>query len=366
MADREAPHKRLVLPGPVEVRPEILDAQTQWMIGHRSPEFAELFDRVQAKLRQIFLTEQRVFVFTSSGSGVWEATSRNCIREGRKVLHLTSGAFSERWAKISTLNGKDVDTISVDWGKGFRAEMVADALKKQAYDAVCVVHNETSTGVLNPIKEIGEVVAEYDDTLYFVDTVSGILGAELRVDDWGIDVALTSSQKAFSLPPGLAFGAVSDKAIARAEEVENRGYYFDFLELEKRLGKSNTPATPPISILFAADQQMTDILEVGLESWWTRHAEMRDITHEWLTSRGLDFFAEDGFRSPTVTAVKNTRGIDVFDMAQWMYDEKDLSIDKGYGKIKGDTFRVAHMGDMTVEFLEEVLAAFDEYLKKQA
>lgn len=367
MADKNSPHKRLVLPGPVEVRPEILEAQTQWMIGHRSAEFAELFARVQTKLRQLFLTESRVFVFTSSGSGVWEAASRNCIRDGQKVLHLTSGAFSERWAKISQLNGKEVDTISVDWGMGFRPEMVADALKKETYDAVCVVHNETSTGVLNPIKEIGEVIREHsDDTLYFVDTVSGILGAELRVDDWGIDIALTSSQKAFSLPPGVAFGAVSDRALARAEEVPNRGYYFDFLELEKRLGKNNTPATPPVSILFAADKQMEDILAVGLENWWERHAEMRDLTHEWLTSRGFDFYAEEGFRSPTVTAVKNTKEVDVFAMAQWMYDEKDFSIDKGYGKIKGETFRIAHMGDMSIEFLKEVLAAFDEYLKTQA
>src|SRR5512147_1143848 len=210
-------HKRLVIPGPVEVRREILEAQTEWMIGHRSKAFEELFARLQTKLRQAFLTESRVFVSGSSGTGLWEGASRNCIRDGKKALHLVGGAFSERWAEISQLNGKQVDVIEVEWGQAHTPDMVAEALKKQHYDAVCVVHNETSTGVTNPIKAIGEVVRGYEDTLYLVDTVSGFLGIELRVDDWGIDMALTSSQKAFALPPGLAFAAVSDRVLERAK-----------------------------------------------------------------------------------------------------------------------------------------------------
>jgi predicted phosphoserine aminotransferase len=354
-------HKRLVIPGPVEVRREILEAQTEWMIGHRSKAFEELFARLQSKLRQAFLTESRVFVSGSSGTGLWEGASRNTIRDGKKALHLVGGAFSERWAEVSQLNGKQVDVINVEWGKAHTPEMVAEALKKETYDVVCVVHNETSTGVTNPIKAIGEVVRQYEDTLYLVDTVSGFLGLELRTDAWGIDMALTSSQKAFALPPGIAFAAVSDRVLKRAEEVTNRGYYFDFLELEASLKKNNTPSTPPVSLMFAADRQLDDILAEGLDRRWARHTQMRDMTIAWADARGMGVFAEEGYRSSTVTAVNNGRNINVDDMAKFM-GGKGFSMDKGYGKIKGKTFRIAHMGDMQSTELEEVLSGLDEFL----
>jgi predicted phosphoserine aminotransferase len=355
-------HKRLVIPGPVEVRREILEAQTQWMIGHRSTAFADLFARLQPKLKQAFMTKHRVFISGSSGTGLWEGASRNCIRDDRKALHLVGGAFSERWAEVSQLNGKQVDVIQVEWGEAHTPEMVADALKKETYDAVCVVHNETSTGVTNPIKAIGEVVRQYPDTLYLVDTVSGFLGAELRVDDWGIDIALTSSQKAFGLPPGIAFAAVSDRVLERAAQVKNRGYYFDFIEIEASLKKNNTPSTPPISLMFAADRQLDDILAEGVENRWARHTQMREMTHSWAFSRDFGIFAQDGYRSPTVTTVDNrVKNIDVDQMAKFM-GGKGFSMDKGYGKIKGKTFRIAHMGDMQPSTLEEVLSGLDEFL----
>ncbi len=354
-------HKRLVIPGPVEVRREILEAQTEWMIGHRSKAFEELFARLQAKLRKAFLTESRVFVSGSSGTGLWEGASRNCIRDGKKALHLVGGAFSERWAEISQLNGKQVDVIAVDWGKAHTPEMVAEALKKETYDAVCVVQNETSTGVTNPIKAIGEVVRQYEDTLFLVDTVSGFLGLELRTDEWGIDMALTSSQKAFALPPGIAFAAVSDRVLKRAEQVTNRGYYFDFLELEASLKKNNTPSTPPVSLMFAADRQLDDVLAEGLDRRWARHTQMRDMTISWADARGMGVFAQEGYRSPTVTAVNNGRNINVDDMAKFM-GGKGFSMDKGYGKVKGKTFRIAHMGDMQSTELEEILSGLDEFL----
>ncbi len=354
-------HKRLVIPGPVEVRREILEAQTAWMIGHRSTAFAELFARLQGKLRQAFLTQYRVIVSGSSGTGLWEGASRNCIRDDRRVLHLVGGAFSERWADVSRLNGKTVDVIQVEWGQAHTPEMVADALKKQRYDAVCLVHNETSTGVTNPVQAIGQVVRQYEDTLFLVDTVSGFLGAEFRTDDWGVDVALTSSQKAFALPPGIAFAAVSDRVLARAKEVKNRGYYFDFIELDALLQKNNTPSTPPIALMFAADRQLDDILAEGLEARWARHLQMREMSTGWAESRGMGLFAQAGYRSPTVTTVANGRGIDVDQMAKFM-SGKGFSMDKGYGKIKGKTFRIAHMGDMQPATLEEVLSGLDEFL----
>ena len=358
---RSQSHKVLVIPGPVEVRPEILDAQAQWMIGHRSTAFSELFARLQEKLRAVFLTENRVFISGSSGTGLWEGASRNCIRDGRKVLHLSGGAFSARWADVSRLNGKDADVIEVPWGQAHTPEMVEDALRREHYDAVCVVHNETSTGVTNPIQAISEVVHRYDDTLLLVDTVSSFLGAELRVDDWGIDMALTSSQKAFALPPGMALATCSPRILERAKEVTNRGYYFDFLELEASAKKNNTPSTPPISLMFAADAQLDAIAAEGLENRWTRHLMMRDLTMQWTDAAGLSMFAPDGYRSPTVSAISNTRGFDVDAMAKFM-GGKGYSMDKGYGQIKGKTFRIAHMGDMEIGTLEAVFEGLDEFV----
>lgn len=355
-------HEYLVLTGPVEVRPSILAAQTAPMVGHRSTAFADLFARLQGKLRQAFLTQNRVLVSGSSGTGLWEGASRNCIRDDRKALHLVGGAFSERWAEISKANGKTIEVIEVDWGKAHNAQMVADALKRGRYDAVCVVHNETSTGVTNPIQEIAAVVREYEETLLLVDTVSGFVGAELRVDDWGIDFALTSSQKAFALPPGLAFGAANDAVLDRAAQIPNRGYYFDFVEMDARLQKNNTASTPPISLMFAADQQLDDILAEGLEARWARHLALRDRTIAWAQANGFGLFAQEGYRSPTLTAVDNRdRGIDVNAMAAFMAS-RGFAMDKGYGKIKGQTFRIGHMGDMTMETLETVLAGLDAFL----
>ncbi|MCY3832219.1 MAG: alanine--glyoxylate aminotransferase family protein [Chloroflexi bacterium] len=355
-------HKRLFLPGPVEVRREILDAQTAWMIGHRTADFAELFARLQGKLKRAFFSDSRVIVSGSSGSGLWEGAIRCGVRDERKVLHLTGGAFSERWADVSRANGKRVDIIQVDWGRAHTAEMVAEALDKSSYDAVCAVHNETSTGVTNPIQAIGEAVNQHKDTLFFVDTVSGFLGTELRVDDWGIDIALTSSQKAFALPPGIAFAAVSDRALERAKRIPNRGYYFDFLTQEKSLLKNNTPSTPPIALMFAADIQMDAILAEGVEARWARHRAMREATHEWALERGFGLYAQAGYRSDTVTTVSNTRGIDVDAMAAFMENERGFAMDKGYGKIKGATFRLPHMGDVTMAMLREVLKGLDAFL----
>jgi predicted phosphoserine aminotransferase len=359
---RAEKHKYLVIPGPVEVRPEILDAQANWMIGHRSTAFADLYARLQAKLKQAFFTDSRVIVIGSSGTGLWEGASRNCIRDGKKVLHLVGGAFSERWADVSELNGKEVDRISVEWGEAHTPEMVADALKKQTYDAVCIVHNETSTGVTNPVKDIAAVVRQYDDTLVLVDSVSGFLGTELRVDEWGIDFALTSSQKAFGLPPGIAFAACGDRVLERAKQVKNRGYYFDFIEIDAMGQKNNTPSTPPVALMYAADVQLDDILAEGIENRWARHTQMRDMTHSWTHNRGLGLFAQEGYRSATVTTVANTKGFSVDDMAKFM-SGKGFSMDKGYGKIKGKTFRIAHMGDMQITVLEEVLSGLDEFLE---
>jgi aspartate aminotransferase-like enzyme len=225
-----------------------------------------------------------------------------------------------------------------------------------------VVHNETSTGVLNPVEAIGETVNQYADTLFCVDCVSSYLGAELRVNTWGIDVALTSSQKAFALPPGLSFATLSERTLARAEQVTNRGYYFDFVELAKYARKNNTPATPPVSLMFAADAQLDSIMEEGLEARWQRHLTMQAMASQWAADHSFGLFAEEGHRSPTVTTVANTRGVDVKAMAAFMLNEKGFAMDTGYGKLKGETFRIPHMGDLQPATIQEFLDGLTEFL----
>ncbi|PJF43480.1 MAG: aminotransferase [Phototrophicales bacterium] len=357
----KADHVRLFIPGPVEVRREILEAQAQWMIGHRSKAFADLFARLQPKLKQTFRTENRVYIFTSSGTGVWEAASRNLVREGKKILHLVCGAFSQRWAEVSRLNGKEVDVIEVEWGHAITADQLADALAQNTYDAVACVYNETSTGVLNPIGEYGEVLRNYPETLFLVDSVSAYAGAPMHIDQWGVDLCLTSTQKAFALPPGMAFATISEAVLQRAAEVPYRGYYFDLLEMEKYYQKNNTPATPPIALMFAADKQLDDILAEGLEAREARHQQMAARTREWSLANGFKLFPQEGYESPTLTVIENTRGIDVKDLNTFLR-ARGMEVANGYGKIKDKTIRIAHMGDCLPEHLETLFAALEEYL----
>nr|MBP8975070.1 alanine--glyoxylate aminotransferase family protein [Anaerolineae bacterium] len=301
MSPRNPQHVRLFIPGPVEVREEILDAQAGWMIGHRSGEFAALYARMQPKLQQTFFTRHPVYLYTSSGTGVWESASRCAVRDEARVLHLTCGAFSERWAEVSQLNGKQVDVIAVEWGQAVKPEQLADALRAQAYDAVACVMNETSTGVRNPVEGYAEVLRDYPDTLFLVDAVSIYAGAKVDVDGWGIDVCLTSTQKAFALPPGMAFAAVSPAVLERARQVPNRGYYFDVLEIDRHHQKNNTPATPPIALMYAADRQLDDMLAEGLEARFARHERMAAMTRAWARGAGFALFSEEGYHSPTVS-----------------------------------------------------------------
>ena len=353
-------HVKLFIPGPVEVRPEILAAQTAAMIGHRSPEYAALQARIIPKLRPLFGTAGRVFVVTASGSGLQEAAVRNCVR--RRCLCLTNGAFSARWHEVALANGKQADALEAPWEVAIRPEQVDERLRTGDYDAVTVVFNETSTGLLNPVPEIAAVVKKYPDVLLLVDAVSVAGGIEIRADDWGLDVCLTSSQKALALPPGLALCSVSDRAMARAASVPDRGWYFDFLQYEKYAAKNHTPATPAISLMQSLDAQLDAIAAEGWDARFARHWRLMRMVHAWVPASDFDFFAEEGYRSPTVTTIRNTRGINVGALNTHLR-QRGMLISNGYGKLKGETFRIAHMGDATEEDIAVLLAAMSEFLE---
>lgn len=330
------------------------------------PECADLFGRIQNKLRLVFLTEKRVFVTASSGTGLQEAAVRNC--SDKKILNCVNGAFADRWRKVTEANGKSNEVLEVEWGQPILPDLVADRLKSGEFDAVTIVHNETSTGVISPISTIAEAtrsVPNGQDIMILVDSVSGLSGARLEFDAWDIDVAFTSSQKAFALPAGLAFCAVSDRAMERAKEVVARGYYFDFIELEKYLVKNQTPATPAISLLYALDKQLDDMLAEGMEGRLARHLAMRDQTIEWTSNRGFELFAPEGFRSPTVTCVTNSINIDISALNKYLRS-KEMIISDGYGSLKGKNFRIAHMGDTQREDINELLSTIDSFLAQSS
>ncbi len=357
-------HVKLFLPGPTEVREEILDAQGRWMIGHRMPEAIQLFGRIQPKLRKVFRTEYRVYITASSGTGMWEAASRNCV--AKKVLHCTNGSFGDRWIDVARSNGKEVEVLEVEWGKPVLPEMVVERLGAGGFDAVAFVQNETSVGVANPARDIAAAVRampDGQDITIMVDSVSGMSGMEMEPDLWGIDIVLTSSQKAFALPPGLAFASVSDRALEKAKTVPYRGYYFDYVELEKYLVKDQTPATPAISLLYALDTQLDTMLAEGMEHRWKRHLAMRDLVVNWAVSRGFKLFSEDlQYASPTVTTIENTHNLSIKELNGFLRT-RGMIISNGYGKLKDKCFRIGHMGDWQVADVEELLNNMDEYLQ---
>ncbi len=349
----------LFIPGPTDVDPGVLAAQAQPMIGHRSEACYALIARIQAKLCQVFKTQGRVYITASSGTGLQEAAVRNCV--GERLLVAVCGAFGERFFQVAQANGVAADRVDAAWGQPNLPDEVAAALSKRRYDAVAIVHNETSTGVENPVREIAGRARDVDDgILILVDAVSSAAGANIETDGWGLDVVLTSSQKCFALPPGLAFASVSDRALERARRIKSRGWYFDFLNLEKYLARHATPATPAISLLFALDRQLDRILEEGLSARFERHARMAAMVQKWA-ERAFELFAAPGFRSRTVTAIQNTRGVDVQLLNRFLA-ERDMVISNGYGPLKDQTFRIAHMGETRPNDIAALLALIDEFV----
>ncbi len=356
------PHKRLFIPGPTEVRSENLAALARPQVGHRSAEFQALYASVIPKLRTLLGTQGRVFLFTSSSTGVWEAAIRNCV--AKRVLCCMQGAFSDRWVKVAESNGKASDQLKVEWGKPITARAIDEALSAADYDAITVVHIETSTGVMNHLEEIAEVMRKHQDVMFLVDAVSSMAGAPIDVDALGIDVCLAGLQKAFALPAGLAVASVSQRALDRAKTIPERGYYFDFLEILKYDERNMTPSTPAIPQIQALDAQLDDMFAEGIGRRFARHAMLAGIVRDWAR-RHFALFAEEGYESSTITCIENTRGISVAELnaelaGQW------AMISNGYGVLKEKTFRIAHMGDTQEWEIRGLLATIDRILELES
>ena len=374
-------HKRLFIPGPTEVRSEILQALATPQIGHRTKDYSALHERCVKKLRQFLNIKDDyetkkddeykgvMLIFTCSSSGVMEASIRNTV--AKKCLNFVNGAFSDRWSKITVANGIPCTKCEVDWktglGRAITPEIVLDELAKDDYDAITVVWNETSTGVMSPIPEIGKKLKEkYPNVMFLVDAVSNMAGVKMYPDELGIDVLLAGVQKAFALPPGLAVGYISRDAMKKAESVKNRGLYLDFIDLAKRQKKDwQTPSTPSIPHMFALDKQMDFILAEG-EKRFARHKALADVVREyarknWGGAKAL--YPEAPYFSDTLTCINNTRGISIAKLNNKLGEEY-MQISNGYGDLKEKTFRIAHMGDTQMWEIEGLLEAIERIINK--
>ncbi|GEP43069.1 pyridoxal-phosphate-dependent aminotransferase family protein [Brevifollis gellanilyticus] len=355
-------HVKLYIPGPVEVSADTFAAMSQPMIGHRGKGFSDMYAEIHPMLQQLFGTTGLVFLSTSSAFGIMEGCIRNLV--AKKVLNCCNGAFSDKWHDVSKRCGKQAEAYTVDWGKPVMADEIDKRLATGEFDAVTFIHNETSTGVLSPIAEIAALKKKYPDVMFITDSVSGFTTVPVNFDELGLDVLLTGSQKAFALPPGLALFTASEAAMARAATINDRGYYFDFLEFKANGEKSMTPSTPCISLIYGLRHQLKKMIAEGLDNRYARHAKLNGLVHDWVTRNGFEFFAPEGYRSKSLTCVSNNKGIDVAALIGLLKKNHGLIIDGGYGKLKGKTFRISNMGDETEESINAVIAALDDSLAK--
>jgi len=351
---------RLFIPGPVKVDEDVLQQLARPTLGHRGKEYAQLHSETTDMLKKIFFTDQNIFLSTSSASGIWEASIRNCVDFDETVLCTCCGAFSDKWADVARSCGRNVDEIKVDWGKPVMPEMLDEKLATGKYAAVTLMYNETSTGLTNSLYEVSKMMKEkYPDVLVFVDAVSAMVGLPLHFDELGWDVAFASVQKAFAIPPGLAVAAVSNRALEKSKNVPGRGYYFDFQQFAKRAEQNQTPTTPNIPHIMALNYQCEKLLAEGMENVWERHKKMGEFVRSWA-KENFDLFCEEKYASNTLTAVKNTRGINVAELINTLQEKHNTVFGNGYGKLKEQTFRIAHMGDITLDDLKELLGWLNE------
>ena len=359
-------HVKLHIPGPVEVSEKTFKAFCSPMIGHRGQGFKDLYAKMQPQLQSLLSTKQLVYLSTSSAWGVMEGTIRNLVQ--KKVLNCMCGAFSDKWLDVSKRCGKQAEALQMNWGSPIRAEQIDAKLATGQFDALTLIHNETSTGTMSPLAEIAALKEKYPDVIFVVDAVSSMTAVPLKFDELGIDVLLAGTQKAFAMPPGLAVFVCSPAALAKAAAARDRGYYFDFLEFQKNAEQSMTPSTPSIGHVYALASKLEDFFAEGLENRYARHRKTNQMTRDWAARHGFTLFPEKGFESITLTCVNNGakpggRTVDVAKLQKLTKDQGFL-IDGGYGKIKGITFRLSNMGDETEATMNQLYAALDNAMKQ--
>lgn len=353
-----ADHPILFLPGPTEVAAELRQVMATPLVGHRSAGFVDVVKDVCARLGGLFQTAEPAVFENCTATALMEAAIRNLVPRRGRTLHLVGGAFGERWQQISAACGRTTETMAVPLGHAHDpAALRARLQHSPAVDAVCITHNETATGVIEPLADLAAAVrAAAPQTLVLVDVVTSLAGADVRFDDWGLDVAFAGTQKCLALPPGLCVYAVSARGRERAGGVDERGFLLDFVRAIPETVAGKPIATPCVPLVLALQRQLQRVAAEGLAARLARHRAMRDATLAWAAAKGFaPFVADAAARSPTVSCL-DARGADVAALAQRASDA-GFKIDQGYGPLKGKAFRIGHMGDHDVAGLQRLLAA---------
>ena len=350
-----------LLPGPTNVPPNVIRSMSKPMINHRGPEFKEILSEVTTKIKKVFKTDGEVFTLTSSGTGGLEAAVVNFIDPGEKIIVASIGNFGERFRDIAAMYDADVEFIDFGWGNCIDPAVIKaklDADKDHQIKAVLCQHNETSTAIVNPIKEISVARGDHP-ALLIVDSVSGLGAAPYDMDGWGVDVTIAGSQKAFMAPPGLAFIAANTRAMAKAAVCKNRRYYFDLVQAQNMLAKGQTPFTPALSVLFAVQEALKHFDEVGIDAVVEEHYKHRDLIRTGLKAMGLTLLAPDEIASPAVTAVECPAGIDPLALRKVLRQKYNIIIAGGQGKFSGHTLRIGHLGAVQSMDLIAVIAGLE-------
>lgn len=353
---------RFFNPGPVWVRPQVLQALGGPMLSHRSQAFMDLYGRILEKLPKLFRTKGSAHTLATSATGVWEAALVSCVENG-PVLAIANGAFSDKWAEMCQRLGLETDVLKYEWGKPVLADDVKKKLEAKKYAAVTVVHNETSTGTISDLAAIAKVVHEGSDALLFADVVTSLAGTRVETDEWGLDVAVCGSQKAMALPPGIAVYSISEKALETARKKKNRGLYLDLLDVEAFGKKKQNPTTPSLPLLYAMDVQLDHILSEGLENRWARHEAMLKAVETWAAKTGFKFFPGAGAHSSTVSSLSPPEGVNAEELNKALKADK-WTTGSGYGKLKPTNIRIGHMGDVDVASVDAYLAAHERAVEK--
>ncbi len=352
----------LRIPGPTPCPPEVLAAAGGEMINHRGPEFAELLKRLTCGIQPFFGTDQEILIISASGTGAMEAAVVNTLSTGDKVLCVTVGSFGDRFGTIAERYGAEVTRSDIEWGQAATPELVAELVQQDDYDALLITHNETSTGITNPIGAIAAAVREVADPLIIVDAVSSLGSIEMRMDDWGLDAVVTASQKGWLSPPGIAMAALSERGWEAAERSNMPSYYFDLSTHHEYAERGQPPWTPALPTMYAMDAALPMLVSAGPEAIYARHHRFASWTRSAAKALGLALLAEEQYASDTVTAIRVPDGVAGPAVTKRLREELDVVIAGGQGKLAASIWRIGHLGFLDESEFEACFSALQEAL----
>ncbi|MFW6074846.1 MAG: pyridoxal-phosphate-dependent aminotransferase family protein [Chloroflexota bacterium] len=354
----------LRIPGPTPVPPEVIEAMSEPMIPHRGEEFSAMFSELLEQLKRIHNTKDDVFVIAGTGSAGWEISIVNTVGPGDKVIAAVNGGFGERFVQVAEHFGVNVTRLDAEWGQPIDANELEDLLKRHP-DAkmVQVVHNETSTGVLNPMADLGQVVRDHG-ALFVVDSVSGAAGTPVDMDGWPADIVFTGSQKAFMCPPGLSIFGISDRVWSYTDSAPMARFTLDLKRIRDAARSGSTPSTAPIALIRGL-KAACDLIEAeGMDALYRRHVELRDMTRKALREIGLQLLADDAYASPTVTVGLLPEGVTSDDVRRLMYERHGIYVAAGIGPFNERAIRIGHMGWTNTPELERTFQALDDVMER--